>query len=56
LGLNVGSAAKDSEEGWLKPDFVKEVLGQTNKQQRHFNELPISEFHGAVYKLLFTHE
>jgi hypothetical protein len=22
----------------LKPDFVKEILGQTNEQQRHFNE------------------
>jgi hypothetical protein len=34
-------------------------MGQTNEQQRHFNELPISEFHGEVdfnepsLKLLF---
>jgi hypothetical protein len=25
-------------DGRLKPDFVKEVLGQSNEQQRHNNE------------------
>jgi hypothetical protein len=35
-------------------------MGQTNEQQRHFNEWPISEWHGeedsiqASLKVLFT--
>jgi hypothetical protein len=35
-------------------------MGQTNEQQRHFNEWPISEWHGEVdsiqasLKVLFT--
>jgi hypothetical protein len=35
-------------------------MGQTNEQQRHFNEGPISELHGEIdsiqtsLKLLFT--
>ncbi len=35
MGPNGGSVAID---GLLKPDFVKEVLGQSNEQQRHNNE------------------
>jgi len=40
--------------------FDKRDFGQTNEQQRHFNEWPISELHGKVdsirtiLKLLFT--
>jgi hypothetical protein len=40
--------------------FFKRDMGQTNEQQRHFNEWPISELHGEVdsiqtsLKQLFT--
>jgi hypothetical protein len=43
-----------------KPVFVKKDLDQTNEQQRHFIEQPISEFHEKVdsiqtsLKQLFT--
>jgi hypothetical protein len=31
-----------------KPLFDKRDFGPTNEQQRHFNELPISDLHGEV--------
>jgi hypothetical protein len=32
--------------------FVKKYLGQTNEQKPHFNEWPISDFHGEVDSIL----
>ncbi len=33
--------------------FFKRYMGQTNEQQNHFNERPISELHGKVHPNLF---
>jgi hypothetical protein len=44
----------------VKPVFDKKYFGETNEQQRHFNELLIIELYGEVdaiqtsLKLLFT--
>jgi hypothetical protein len=56
-----GSLKDDSSlPRWSKLGFVKRDMGQTNEQQRHFSEWPISELHEEVdsiqnsLKLLFT--
>ncbi len=46
MGPNGGSVAIGSRESKL--NFVKRDMGQTNEQQRHFNEWPIRELHGEV--------
>jgi hypothetical protein len=35
-----GSSQKEDSnpDEWLKPDFLKRDLGQTNEQQRHYKE------------------
>jgi hypothetical protein len=47
------SSADSLKDYWYlprraKPVFDERDLGQTNEQQRHFNEEPISELHGKV--------